>query len=73
MLGKINVGEGLAPPENRLTVYGNIAKEQIELLESRYSVIKIDRYVVMPNHIHMIIVISEQSVAEGINPFPTKK
>ena len=70
LLGKINVGEGLAPPGNRLTVYGNIAKEQIELLESRYSVIKIDRYVVMPNHIHMIISILK---TEGINPFPTIK
>ena len=69
LLGKINVGEGLAPPENRLTVYGNIAKEQIELLESRYSAIKIDRYVVMPNHIHLLI--SIDATAAGASPCPT--
>ena len=43
LLSKI-VGQGLAPAENRLTKYGNIAKEQIELLEERYKGIKIHRY-----------------------------
>jgi len=45
-------------------------EEQIKLLECRYRGIKVDKYVIMPNHIHMIIVISKE---EGINPFPTKK
>ena len=33
LLSKIIVGQGLAPAENQLTQYGNVAKEQIELLE----------------------------------------
>lgn len=63
------VGEGFATPENRLTIYGNIAKEQIELLESCYSGIKIDRYVVMPNHIHLLISIKASTI--GASPCPT--
>ena len=55
LLSKIIVGQGLAPAENQLTQYGNVAKEQIELLENRYNRIKIDKYVIMPNHIHLII------------------
>ena len=35
-----------------------------------YKHISIDKYVIMPNHIHIIIVISE---AERINPFTTIK
>ena len=54
-LGAITVGRGLAPAENNLSVYGKIADEQIKLLEARYQCIKIDKYVIMPNHIHLII------------------
>lgn len=41
--------------ENQYTIYGEIAKEQLFLLEKRYPSVKIDRYVIMPNHIHVII------------------
>ena len=63
------VGQGLAPAENQLTLYGNIAKEQIELLESRYHGIKIDKYVIMPNHIHILL--SNYDVTAGASPCPT--
>ncbi len=49
---------------------GIIANQEILKMESYYSNIKIDKYVIMPNHIHMIITIAG---TEGINPFPTKK
>jgi len=68
ILSKI-VGQGLAPAENQLSIYGNIAREQIELLESRYNRIKIDKYIIMPNHIHMIISIHE--ISAGASPCPT--
>ena len=68
LLSKIFVGQGLAPAENRLTIYGNIAKEQIELLENRYKGIKIDKYVIMPNHIHILIF---YDVTAGASPCPT--
>ena len=68
LLGKI-VGQGLAPAENILTKYGNIARIQIELLEERYKGIKIDKYVIMPNHIHILI--SNYEMAAGASPCPT--
>ena len=67
LLGNV-VGQGLAPAEINLSWYGKIAKDQLLDLEKRYKSIKIDKYVIMPNHIHLIIRITER-----INAFPTKK
>ncbi len=63
------VGQGLAPAENRLSDYGKIAERQLLDLENRYTCVKIDKYVIMPNHIHAIIVI--QNEAAGASPCPT--
>ena len=62
------VGQGLAPAEDILTRYGEIANEQLLNLENRYSHIKIDKYVIMPNHIHAIIAINKTA---GASPCPT--
>ena len=53
------VGRGLAPAEIRYTAYGRIAQEQLLLLEQRYPSLKIDQYVIMPNHIHAILLLEE--------------
>ena len=53
------VGRGLAPAEIQYTGYGRIAQEQLLLLEQRYPSLKIDRYVIMPNHIHAILMLEE--------------
>ena len=53
------VGRGLAPAEIQYTAYGQIAQEQLLLLEHRYPSLKIDKYVIMPNHIHMILMLEE--------------
>jgi len=39
------------------------------LLEQRYLSLKIDRYVIMPNHIHMILVLEE--TAGPLERFPS--
>ena len=62
------VGRGLAPAEIKYTVYGQIAQEQLLLLEQRYPSLKIDQYVIMPNHIHAILLLQETA---GVNPRPT--
>lgn len=69
LLSKIIVGQGLAPAENKLTQFGNIAKKQLELLETRYKGIKIEKYVIMPNHIHILI--SNYEMTAGASPCPT--
>ena len=63
---------GLAPAETfdvQYTTYGRIAEKQLLLLENRYSNLKIDKFVIMPNHIHAILVIRED--AAGASPRPT--
>lgn len=45
------VGRGLAPAATEYTAYGKVAEQQLLLLEERYPFVKIDRYVIMPNHI----------------------
>ena len=62
------VGRGLAPAVE-LTPLGKIAEEQIFLLEERFPFIIIDDYVIMPNHIHAIIILKNQ--AAGASPRPT--
>ena len=53
------VGRGLAPAEIQYNPYGEIAQEQMLLLEKRYPSLTIDRFVIMPNHIHAILLLKE--------------
>lgn len=63
------VEEGLcALPNIRLSNYGEIANNEIQNIDKHYDNVKIDKYVIMPNHIHLIVQITER-----INPFPTIK
>ena len=55
------VGRGLAPAEIQYTAYGQIAKEQLFLLEKQYPSLRIDQYVIMPNHIHAILILNESA------------
>lgn len=63
------VGQGLAPAEVLLSEYGKIAQEQLLELENRYPTIKVLKHIIMPNHIHAIIVIDNK--AAGASPRPT--
>ena len=42
---------------SELNLFGKIAREQICELSSHYESVKVDKYVVMPNHIHLILVL----------------
>ena len=63
------VGRVLAPAETdeiEYTTFGKIAEEQLLLLEDRYPCLSVDRYVIMPNHIHVILVL--EGDAAGASP-----
>ncbi len=62
------VGQGLAPAEICLTPIGKLCEAELVALEDRYHNIKIDKYVIMPNHIHVIINLRETA---GASPCPT--
>ena len=63
-----SVGRGLDPAV-LLTTEGEIAEEQLLALEGRYPCVKIDKYVIMPTHLHAIIRLTD--VAAGSRPRPT--
>ncbi len=63
------VGQGLAPAVTNLTKYGKITEEQIHNLSHRYPSVTIDKYVIMPNHIHLLL--SLHDAAAGASPCPT--
>ena len=59
ILSSIAVGEGLAPPAVALTPIGQIVEEQIQAIPARYPAIGIEKYVIMPNHVHLILTVTE--------------
>ncbi len=53
-----NVGEGLAPPAVKLTAIGRLTEAQIASLPQRFPGVSVDRYVIMPNHVHLLLTLS---------------
>ncbi|MCR4277307.1 MAG: transposase [Candidatus Roizmanbacteria bacterium] len=57
-----------------LNHYGKIVEKCYEDLINHYSNCVLDEFIIMPNHIHGIIIIQNinQHVGNGLKPFPTK-
>ena len=53
-----------------LNEYGKIAERKLLKIEKHYEDIFVDEYVIMPNHIHTIIVFKNKKT-ERSRPFPT--
>ena len=53
ILSSIIVGEGFPLPQ--LTKYGDVVDRWIRNIPDKYSGISVDSYVIMPNHIHLLI------------------
>ena len=54
------VGQGLCScrlPEIVLSVMGKNISNELLQLEKRYQLMKINKYIIMPNHIHVIVVL----------------
>ena len=65
------VGDGVLDiPKMRLTEYGKIVEKNIKLIEKAKGVY-VDKYVVMPNHIHLIIAIRNDVVENGMSRTPS--
>ncbi len=70
-LSEISVGDGvLDVPQTQLTKWGKLAETRILEINEVYTHIRIDKYVIMPNHIHMLVFLSEQDGTSG-TPSPT--
>ena len=56
-------------PENKLTQYGELVEQIIEILPDRFNVF-IPKYVIMPNHVHLIIEICSDNEERAIRESP---
>lgn len=54
-VGNVPVGATIGRPQVALTDIGQIVKSIIEKIQTVYYGVKVDNYVIMPNHIHLII------------------
>ena len=68
VLSRISVGEGLAPPALTLLPFGEIADQQLRSLSTRFPSVTVEKYVIMPNHIHILLTLRH---AGGASPSPT--
>ena len=64
------VGNGLDRSAVHLSKIGKIAEEELLEIPTRYDGVRIDDYIVMPNHIHLILILG-CDLAERSRPFPT--
>ncbi len=75
LLSKLGVGTGvLDGPQLILTKYGKIAEKQIQAMDELYENLSVDKYVVMPNHIHLLIRIlcTTDEYGPSRTPVPTR-
>ncbi len=69
MLSQI-VGTGVPDcPQIKLTKYGEIAEKYIKQLNDFYDHISVEDYVIMPNHIHILLFVMENG--QSRTPVPT--
>ena len=67
----VAVGEGLAPPgySVRLQPCGEVVRAQLRQIENRFANVNVKDYVIMPDHIHVILYLRKE--AGGASPSPT--
>ena len=70
ILGKIVGGGVLDAPLVELSNFGKIIDKQINIMNTVYSNISVEKYVIMPNHIHMLIFVDNPYGTSG-TPSPT--
>lgn len=60
ILSSISVGrDAHIPPTTELTEIGEVTDKYIQNINIVYGCVAVEKYVIMPNHIHMIVVIGE--------------
>lgn len=65
VLSHIVGGGAFDAPHVELTEYGKIAEKYI-CSGNRMERLSVDKYVIMPNHIHMILLVSESQCGTGV-------
>ncbi len=60
-------------PKILLTAYGKIADKHIQAMNDFYTTISVDKYVIMPNHIHLLIQINPEENGPPRTSVPTRE
>ena len=68
MLSRV-VGAIHESPESQLTTYGRIVDQVIQNIPA-HLLITIDYYVIMPNHVHLLLMLTEEDVLRAIRESP---
>lgn len=63
------VGTGIARPP-RLSQYGNVVENAIQNIPIHYNGVNVDAYVVMPNHVHLLLRMDSEENGRAM-PVPT--
>jgi REP element-mobilizing transposase RayT len=72
MLGQIAVGRGiLDAPLVELSEHGKVLMGAIEFMNNNNNELTIEKYVIMPNHVHLIVLINDLSNGASGMPRPT--
>ena len=70
ILSEITVGAGVPDcPQIRLLKHGEISDRYIRQLNDFYQHISVDKYVIMPDHIHILITVRD---GQSRTPVPTR-
>lgn len=72
LLSDITVGAIHESPEIKLSKYGEIVDEIIKILPDRFC-IDVEKYVIMPNHIHMLVIIKNNVFLRSIHESTLQK
>ena len=66
------VGTGLPDGlQVRFSQHGRIARQQLQAMRDFYKGLRLDKYVIMPNHIHMILAVENSGDGPSGRPVPT--
>jgi REP element-mobilizing transposase RayT len=64
-LGKVVGRDATSAPLVELTDFGETVRKEIEETHTHYDGVVVDKFVIMPNHAHMIVLISGDGGAPG--------
>ena len=74
VLSRIPVGTGvLDGPNIQLLPYGKIADKILRQLDTHFENISVTSYVIMPNHIHILLFVQVSAGGPSGTPVPTVK
>ncbi len=63
------VGDGVYDiPKTKLTHCGEIVEKYMQKMNSQYDNVCIDKYVIMPNHIHLILEVKNDGMSQAPSP-----